>query len=201
MCEGCWGQGWPDFNGLLVSPGLSAGNYGEERQISSSGLPNEGDGPTPSGEGSSATGGTNQVWSRAQTLGLGSVGKALATGSEHCNFHGLVETLFWGVKGGTQHGGSINACVHAHKHTVSLFLLPSLTQNPPTAGRRATAITTLPWQRHISHLSQNEDTLSCNRIFILLFNTSILIVSLGACRTLPPDWVKELQLALLSASD
>ena len=92
------------------------------RRLGSAEQPNEGDAPTPSGEGSSSTGGTNQVWSRAQTLGLGSVGKALATGSEHRNFHGLVETLFWRLKGGTQHGGSINACVHAQKHTVTLPL-------------------------------------------------------------------------------
>lgn len=92
--------------------------------------PSEGDGPTPSREGSSATGGTNQVWSRAQTLGLGSVGKGLATGSERRNFHGLVETLFWRLKRGTQHGGSINASVRAHKHTVSLSF--TLSHTKPT---------------------------------------------------------------------
>lgn len=25
--------GWPDFNGVVVSPGLSAGNYGGEKVI------------------------------------------------------------------------------------------------------------------------------------------------------------------------
>lgn len=38
-------------------------------------------------------------------------------------------------------------------------------------------------------------------IFILPVNESILIVSLRACRMLPPDWVNELQLEMLGASD
>lgn len=144
MCEDWWGQAgqtlmvwwWVLGSALVIMVG--------RRWLRSVEQPSEGDGPTPSREGSSATGGTNQVWSRAQTLGLGSVGKGLATGSERRNFHGLVETLFWRLKRGTQHGGSINASVRAHKHTVSLFLLLSHTQNPPTAGRRATAIAILP---------------------------------------------------------
>lgn len=144
MCEDWWRQAgqtlmvwwWVLGSALVIMVG--------RRWLRSVEQPSEGDGPTPSREGSSATGGTNQVWSRAQTLGLGSVGKGLATGSERRNFHGLVETLFWRLKRGTQHGGSINASVRAHKHTVSLFLLPSHTQNPPTAGRRATAIAILP---------------------------------------------------------
>lgn len=38
-------------------------------------------------------------------------------------------------------------------------------------------------------------------IFILSVNESILIVSLRAWGTLPPDWVNELQLEMLAASD
>lgn len=163
----------------------------------------EGDWPMPSGEERSAAGGTNQVWSRAQTLGLRSVGKALATSSERRNFHGLVETLFWGLKGEhSTEAASMHVCTHTNTQSPSFFLpSPSCTQNPPTAGRRAVAIATLPWQRHISHLGQNEDTLCFNRIFILPFNRSILIVFLHACKMVPPDWVNELQLKVLSASD
>lgn len=32
-CEGLVKPGWPDFNGVLVSPGLSASNYGGEKAI------------------------------------------------------------------------------------------------------------------------------------------------------------------------
>lgn len=64
------------------------------RRLGSAEPPSEGDGPTPSREGSPATGGTNQEQSTVQTLGRGSVGKGLAAGSERRNFHGLVETLF-----------------------------------------------------------------------------------------------------------
>jgi len=116
----------------------------------------------------------------------------LATGSEHRNFHGLVETLFWRLKGGTQHGGSINACVHAHKHSVtqplSFFFSLSLTHK--THQQLGGGPQPLPYyhSNDISHIWAQMKTLrAATEIFILPVNGSILIVSLRVCRTLPPE--------------
>ncbi|KAJ8390567.1 hypothetical protein AAFF_G00101730 [Aldrovandia affinis] len=60
--------------------------------------------------------------------------RGLAAGSERGNFHGLVETLFWRLKG--EHSTEA-ASMH--------------TKNSPTAGNRAAAAALSPWEQHISH--------------------------------------------------
>lgn len=164
-----WGFVWPDFNGVCLVQSCMGSLLVitvERRRLGCAERPSEGGGPTPSGEGSLTAGGTNQVWSPVQTLGLGSVGKGLATGSERRNFHGLVETLFWGLKGGNT-ARRRHQCMRARTQTRTLlhsFLAFFSTRSfahktHQQLGGGFAAVATLPRQRHISLLSPNEDTL------------------------------------------
>lgn len=140
----------------MPKPGV--GNYGGEKPISlDPSSTARGTGPHPAGRGVLPQRRPIKCKAQCRPPALNSVGKGLAGGSEHRNFHGLVETLFWRLKGEHSTRAGLQCArlgLHKHMHTH--------TQNLPTAGDRAAACTMSPWQRHISHLSQNKDTLDWN---------------------------------------
>ncbi len=154
--------------GGFSMPRPGVGNYGGEKPISlDPSSTARGTGPHPAGRGVLPRRRPIKCKAQCGPPALNSVGKGLAGGSEHRNFHGLVETLFWRLKGEHSTRAELqcarlglhkhtHACAHTHTHT------HTPRQNLPTAGKRAAACTMSPWQRHISHLSQNKDTLGWN---------------------------------------
>ena len=100
----------------------------------------------------------------------------------------------------------MHACTHTNtqSHSLSLSFSLSLTHTHKTHQQLGGGLQPLPYYHSngISHIWAQMKTLwAATEIFILPVNRGILIVSLRACRTLPPDWVNELQLEVLGASD
>lgn len=144
--------------GGFSMPRPGVGNYGGEKQISlDPSSTARGTSPHPAGRGVLPWRRPIKCKAQCRPPAHNSVGKGLAGGSEHRNFHGLVETLFWRLKGEHSTRAGLQCALglaqtHTHTHR----------QNLRTAGARAAACTMSPWQRHISHLSQNKDTLGWN---------------------------------------
>lgn len=94
----------------------------------------------------------------------------------------------------------MQVCVHTNTQSLSFFYpLTHKTHQQLGGGLQPS-----PYYHSngISHIWAQMKTLWIETgIFILPVNGSILIVSLRACRTFPPDWVNELQLKVLTASD
>lgn len=148
---GLLGTGWPDFNSVLVSPGLSAGNYDGEKPIRQRWVAQRG-GRAHAQQGGESCHRRDQSsvkhnadsgpWFSGKRLGHWFRAPQLSRISR--------DTILKIERGNTarrQH-----QCMRAHTQTHSqtvglLFLFPlSLThsQNPPTAGRRAIDFAILP---------------------------------------------------------
>lgn len=105
--------------GGFSMPRPGVGNYGGEKPISldpSSAA--RGTGPHPAGRGVLPRRRPIKCKAQRRPPALNSVGKGLADSSEHHNFHGLVETLFWRLKGEhSTRAGLQCARLGLHKHT------------------------------------------------------------------------------------
>ncbi len=105
--------------GGFSMPRPGVGNYGGEKPISlDPSSTARGTGPHPAGRGVLPRRRPIKCKAQCRPPALNSVGKGLAGGSEHHNFHGLVETLFWWLKGEhSTRAGLQCARLGLHKHT------------------------------------------------------------------------------------
>lgn len=147
-----WGlvrTGWPDFNGVLVSPGLSTGNYGGEKAIRQCWAAQRGGRAHAQQGGESCHGRDQSSVKRRADPGPWFSGKRLGHWFRAPQLSRISrDTILKTERGNTarrQHQ-CMRARTQTPSLTVSLSFLFSLsqTQNPPTAGRRATAIAILP---------------------------------------------------------
>lgn len=150
-----WGlvrTGWPDSNSVLVSPGLSAGNYDGEKPIRQCWAAQWG-GRAHAQQGGESCHRRDQSsvkqnadpgpWFSGKRLGHWFRAPQLSRISR--------DTILMTERGNTarrQHQ-CMRAHTQTHSHTVFLSFFFSLSlshthKNPPTAGRRATAIAILP---------------------------------------------------------
>lgn len=108
-----------ETTGGFSMPKPGVGNYGGEKPISlDPSSTARGTGPHPAGRGVLPRRRPIKCKAQCRPPALNSVGKGLAGGSEHRNFHGLVETLFWRLKGEhSTRAGLQCARLGLHKHT------------------------------------------------------------------------------------
>ncbi len=201
------GEDWPDFNGVLVSSGLSAGNYGGEKAIRQCWAAQRGGRAHAQQGGESCHGRDQSSVKQSADPGPWFSGKRLGHWFRAPQLSRISrDTILKTERGNTarrQHQ-CMRARTQTHSHTDSLSFFFSLSLTHKTHQQLGRGLQPLPYYHSngISHIWAQMKTLwAATGIFILPVNGSILIVSLCACRTLPPDWVNELQLEVLGASD
>lgn len=181
-----WGlvrTGRPVFNVVLVSLRLNAGNYGREKRLGRAERPSKGGRAHTQQGGESCHRRDQSSVKQSPDPRPQFSGKRLGCWFRAPQLHGLVETLFCGLKGGTQHGGIINANVHTrkhmHSHSLSRFLFLSLTKKKQLGGGLQQ-----PYyhSNSISHIWAQIKTLW---IFIFPVNRSSLI---ERSLSMPKEW-------------
>ncbi len=151
MCEGWWGLAGQTLMVVLVSHGLSAGNYGGEKAIRQRWAAQRGGQAHAQQGGESCNGRDQSSVKQSADPGPWFSGKRLGHWFRAPQLSRISrDTILKTEKGNTarrQHQ-CMRARTQAHTHTLtqplSLFLFLSLTHTHTAAGRRATAIAILP---------------------------------------------------------